>query len=96
MRRRSSPRSARHWGDPETLAVVEYLADNLVDEPLLLVWTARDDPGPAQRLVISPRTVEKHVERLLTKTGLTRRTELVAYAARADAAVPAEPAEPDQ
>jgi hypothetical protein len=36
------------------------------------------------RLVISPRTVEKHVEHLLAKTGLTTRTELVAFAARTD------------
>ncbi|MBN9111743.1 MAG: AAA family ATPase [Pseudonocardia sp.] len=36
----------------------------------------------AERLFLSPRTVEKHVERLLAKTGTTRRTELVAYAAR--------------
>jgi DNA-binding CsgD family transcriptional regulator len=30
----------------------------------------------AQRLFISPRTVDKHVERLLAKTGTARRTEL--------------------
>lgn len=35
----------------------------------------------AERLVLSPRTVEKHVEHLLAKTGRTRRTELVADAA---------------
>jgi DNA-binding CsgD family transcriptional regulator/tetratricopeptide (TPR) repeat protein len=34
-----------HWADPETLAIVEYLADNLAAEPVLLVWTARDEPG---------------------------------------------------
>ena len=34
--------------------------------------------------MLSPRTVEKHVERLLAKTGLAKRTELVAFAARAD------------
>jgi DNA-binding CsgD family transcriptional regulator len=32
-----------HWADPETLAVVEYLADNLVAEPVLLLVSARDD-----------------------------------------------------
>jgi DNA-binding CsgD family transcriptional regulator len=30
-----------HWSDAETLAVVEYLADSLRDEPLLCVCTAR-------------------------------------------------------
>lgn len=39
-----------HWADPETLAVVEYLVDNLAEEPVLLVWTARDDPGPVAPL----------------------------------------------
>ncbi|MGH9186957.1 MAG: AAA family ATPase [Acidimicrobiales bacterium] len=32
-----------HWGDPETLAVVEYLADTLTAEPVLCLLTAR--PG---------------------------------------------------
>jgi DNA-binding NarL/FixJ family response regulator len=34
----------------------------------------------AQRLFLSPRTVEKHVERLLAKTGSTNRAQLVTYA----------------
>ncbi len=34
-----------HWADPETLAVVEYLADALRDEPILCLATAR--PGGA-------------------------------------------------
>jgi len=32
-----------HWADAETLAVVEYLADNVVDLPVLLVATTRPD-----------------------------------------------------
>jgi DNA-binding CsgD family transcriptional regulator len=32
-----------HWADLDTLAVVAYLADNLVAEPVLLLMTARDD-----------------------------------------------------
>jgi DNA-binding CsgD family transcriptional regulator len=35
----------------------------------------------AARLYLSPRTVEKHVERILTKTGQGNRTALAAYAA---------------
>jgi DNA-binding CsgD family transcriptional regulator/tetratricopeptide (TPR) repeat protein len=36
----------------------------------------------AERLYLSPRTVEKHVERLLAKTGTTSRSQLTALAAR--------------
>jgi DNA-binding CsgD family transcriptional regulator/tetratricopeptide (TPR) repeat protein len=32
------------WADAESLAVLEYLADNVSDEPVLVVATARDDP----------------------------------------------------
>lgn len=31
------------WADVETLAVVEYLADNITDSPVLIVMTVRDD-----------------------------------------------------
>jgi non-specific serine/threonine protein kinase len=34
----------------------------------------------AARLVISPRTAETHVERILTKLGFTSRTQIVAWA----------------
>jgi DNA-binding CsgD family transcriptional regulator len=39
------------WADPDTLAVVEYLADNAATERLLVVATARDEPGPARELL---------------------------------------------
>jgi DNA-binding CsgD family transcriptional regulator len=32
-----------HWADVETLSVVEYLADNAADAPVLVLMTARDD-----------------------------------------------------
>lgn len=53
------------------------------DEVLQLVAEGLDNRGVAERLVLSPRTVEKHVERLLAETGLVKRVELVAFAARA-------------
>jgi DNA-binding CsgD family transcriptional regulator len=41
-----------HWADPDTLAVVEYLADNLGAERVLCVVTVRSEPGsPAYELV---------------------------------------------
>jgi DNA-binding CsgD family transcriptional regulator len=36
-----------HWADPETLKVLEYLADNLVGQPVLLVATGREDESGA-------------------------------------------------
>ncbi|WP_052503562.1 helix-turn-helix transcriptional regulator [Micromonospora haikouensis] len=36
-----------HDTDPATLAVVEYLADNLADQGVLLLATLRAEPGPA-------------------------------------------------
>src|SRR5690349_3162403 len=48
-----------HWADPDTLDLVRYLAGALVDAPVLLVATARDDvtqPGLA-RLAADVRTL---------------------------------------
>ena len=44
-----------HWADPDTLAVLEYLADNVGGERVLFVATSRDEPhsggaGLASRL----------------------------------------------
>jgi DNA-binding CsgD family transcriptional regulator/tetratricopeptide (TPR) repeat protein len=41
-----------HWGDPDTISVVEYLGDNLTDQRVLCALTSRDEPGsPALDLV---------------------------------------------
>ncbi|MGY0233001.1 helix-turn-helix transcriptional regulator [Longispora urticae] len=42
-----------HDADPETLAVVEYLIDNLGELPVLLIGTSRPELGPARDLVES-------------------------------------------
>jgi DNA-binding CsgD family transcriptional regulator len=34
-----------HWADPETLTIVEYLADNLRAEKVLCIVTLRDEPA---------------------------------------------------
>ena len=40
-----------HWADPDTVAVVEYLGDNLTSEPVLCVVTVRSEPtSPAFEL----------------------------------------------
>ncbi|MEJ2862563.1 helix-turn-helix transcriptional regulator [Actinomycetospora flava] len=53
-------------------------------EVLLLVGEGLPNGEIADRLYLSARTVEKHVERLLAKTGARSRLELVARSARAD------------
>ena len=50
--------------------VLRLLADGLSNQEI------------AARLYLSPRTVERHVENLSVKTGVERRTQLVAFAAR--------------
>lgn len=53
------------WSDPETLAVVEYLADNLASEPVVCLVTVRSDEAtPALSLArsLSARRVAAVVE----------------------------------
>lgn len=40
-----------HWADAETLAVLEYVADNVDRERVLVLATARDEPGAMSTLV---------------------------------------------
>ncbi|MEV7026072.1 AAA family ATPase, partial [Kitasatospora sp. NPDC093558] len=42
-----------HWADSESVAVAEYLADNLAQSPILLLATVRTDPGNALTLARS-------------------------------------------
>ncbi|MFJ3881173.1 helix-turn-helix transcriptional regulator [Streptomyces sp. NPDC090077] len=42
-----------HDSDTETVAVVEYLVDNVAELPVLLVATLRPDPGPATDLALA-------------------------------------------
>jgi DNA-binding CsgD family transcriptional regulator len=51
---------------------------------LALVAEGMSNREIAQRLFLSVRTVEKHVEHLLAKTGTANRAQLVALAIRAD------------
>jgi DNA-binding CsgD family transcriptional regulator/tetratricopeptide (TPR) repeat protein len=42
-----------HWADPDSLAVIEYLGDNLSSEPVLCVATTRSEPpSPAMELAL--------------------------------------------
>jgi DNA-binding NarL/FixJ family response regulator len=85
LRRAGSPvpRRGRHATSPSR-TVASHRVTAREHEVPQLVGQGLDNRGVASRLVISPGTVEKHVEHLLAKTGLTTRTELVAFAARTD------------
>jgi DNA-binding CsgD family transcriptional regulator len=54
-----------HWADPDTLAVVEYVADNLSSEPVLVLGTLRtdeDSPGIALARALSASRVSEVIE----------------------------------
>lgn len=56
-----------HWADPDTLAALEYLADDLAAQPVLLVLAARDLPsviGVIQRIARRPATRLHRLSRL--------------------------------
>jgi DNA-binding CsgD family transcriptional regulator len=53
-----------HWADADTLAVVEYLADNLGSEPAALVLTLRPEHGDALGLAHALRA--RHVATVVT------------------------------
>jgi DNA-binding NarL/FixJ family response regulator len=55
------------------LEVLRLLAEGLSNQEI------------AARLYLSPRTVERHVANLSVKTGVERRAQLVAFAARSGA-----------
>jgi ATP/maltotriose-dependent transcriptional regulator MalT len=67
-----------HWADPETLATVDYLADNLAGRRVLLVATLRDDEHSAgldiarsivarrsAELIALPRFTQREVEEMV-------------------------------
>jgi DNA-binding CsgD family transcriptional regulator len=74
------PRRREHPGVPGELRTLGVTARELEVLQLLALGLANQDI--AARLFLSPRTVERHVANLAVKTGATRRSELVAYAAR--------------
>jgi DNA-binding CsgD family transcriptional regulator len=61
-------------------------------EVLALLAEGLSNKEIAARLFVSPRTVERHIANLTPKTGVERRSQLVALAARA-AAPPTTPTE---
>ena len=67
-----------HDADPETIAVVEYLVDNLGGLPILLVATLRAEPGPALGLA---HAADRRRAATVTKLGPLRAAAVRAIAA---------------
>ncbi|MFC7655548.1 response regulator transcription factor [Pseudonocardia benzenivorans] len=83
MRRAGVAVPRRGRGDAEVPQPLRALGvTSRETDVLLLVAEGCGNREIAERLFLSPRTVEKHVERLLAKTGSQRRAELVAAATR--------------
>lgn len=59
-----------HDADAETLAIAEYLIDNLSDAPLSMVLTSRTEPGAATDLATATR--QRGVAQVLEPRRLTR------------------------
>ncbi|MBV9000959.1 MAG: AAA family ATPase, partial [Solirubrobacterales bacterium] len=75
------------WADPESLALVEYLAENAGPERLLLVGTLRDDE-PSAPLVSLRELTRRGAMRWLELGRLDQREVLRLAAARLGGAVP--------
>jgi len=81
--------AARELEEADTLLASEHPADPLGElssrevEILRLVANGLGDAEIAERLVLSPHTVHRHVANVRTKLRLPSRTAAVAYAARA-------------
>ena len=59
-----------HWADPSTLDLLDFLARNLVDEPVLLVATYRTDELH-RRHPLRPALAELHRIGAVSTIGLT-------------------------
>jgi tetratricopeptide (TPR) repeat protein len=79
-----------HWADAETLEVVEYLADNIGSEPVLLLLSARNtaDSDAVRRLItLADRRVAVHLR--LSRLSAQQTVDM-ARECLGDAAVPAQ------
>jgi DNA-binding CsgD family transcriptional regulator/tetratricopeptide (TPR) repeat protein len=79
-----------HWADPETLAVLEYLADSLADERVACVATLRAEEAGAGRDLIG-RLADRRAARVVELDRLGDETVVgVARACLGTAALPAQ------
>lgn len=80
-----------HWSDPDTAAVVEYLADNVATTPVLCVVTTRlEGSGPADRMLrdlVARRSATRVELGRLTRDELTTMASICLDSEQLDARV---------
>lgn len=67
-----------HDADPDTIAVLEYLVDNIEGQPLAVVGTLRDGPSPALELAEYARRADSRAVLTLPRLGEESVAELCA------------------
>ncbi|HEX2063742.1 MAG TPA: helix-turn-helix transcriptional regulator, partial [Acidimicrobiales bacterium] len=83
LRRAGAPVPRRRQGSDQVPVPLRGLGVTARElEVLSLLAEGRSNQEIVARLYLSPRTVERHVANLASKTGLDRRSQLVAFAAR--------------
>lgn len=73
-----------HWADPDTLAVLEFVADNLAAVPVLVVATARDEPANPAIELIDRLSVRRSAIRLALPRLSVEQTAVMARACLGD------------
>ena len=69
-----------HWADPDTVALLEYLADNAADQPVLFAVSLRTEPSsPASDLARQPERSPADYQ--VPKAGLVVLTKVLAIEA---------------
>jgi non-specific serine/threonine protein kinase len=89
--RATSPEEAARFalrlGNPESAAESATVRSRLTrreQEVTALVARGLTNRQVAEQLLVAPRTIETHLEHIFSKLGVQTRTELVAWAVRAD------------
>src|SRR5690606_21926897 len=53
-----------HWADPDTLAILRYLTQNISSEPVVCLGALRPEDGPAARELVSTLVAQRAASEL--------------------------------
>jgi DNA-binding CsgD family transcriptional regulator len=82
LQKAGAPMPRRRQDDAVPVALREFGVSRREVEVLALLGEGLPNKEIAERLYLSPRTVERHIANMTAKIGLRTRSELVAFAAR--------------